>query len=112
LFYELSSQDHQFLVSCPHLLEEGPIDAIPVPAESEAPEAGETQDGDEPEGSVEDSESTLSPPPADSEDKGPGKKRKQTEDMASSGTSIPTDASEEPAAAKDSDLEMFELLDS
>jgi hypothetical protein len=34
------------------------------------------------------------------------------EDLASSGTSIPTDASEEPAAAKDSELQMFELLDS
>jgi hypothetical protein len=39
-------------------------------------------------------------------------KWKHTEDLASSATSIPTNASEEPAAAKDSDLDMFELLDS
>jgi hypothetical protein len=100
------------LVSRPHLPEEGPINVVPAPAESEAPEAGETQDGDEAEGSVEDSESILSPPPADSEDKGLGKKWKQIEDLASLGTSIPTNASEGPAAAKDSGLEMFELLDS
>jgi hypothetical protein len=100
------------LVSRPHLPEEGPIDVVSVPAESEAPEASETQDGDEAEGSVEDSESTLSPPPVDSDDKGPRKKQKQIEDLASSDTSIPTNASEGPAAAKDSDLEMFELLDS
>jgi hypothetical protein len=59
---------------------------------------------------LEDSESTMSPPPADSEDKGP--KRKHTEDLTSSGTSNPTDVSQEPAVAKDSFLQMFELLDS
>jgi hypothetical protein len=61
---------------------------------------------------LEDSESTLSPPPANSEDKCPGKKRKHAEDLTSSGTSNPIDVSQGPAAAKDSILQMFELLDS
>jgi hypothetical protein len=79
---------------------------------SEAPEAGEYQDRDEAKGSLEESGSTTSPPLADSEDRGLEKKRKHVGDLASSSTSIPKNASGEPAAAKESDLEMFELLDS
>jgi hypothetical protein len=100
------------LVSRTHLPEERPIDADHVPTNSGAPKADENQDGDEAKDSLEESSSTTSPPPANSENKGLEKKRKRTEDLASSGTSIPTDASEEPAAAKDSELQMFELLDS
>jgi hypothetical protein len=100
------------LVSRPHLLEEGPIDVVPAPADPEAPEASEIQEGDGAEGSAEDSESTLLPPPANSEDKGPAKKQKHTEDLTSSGTSNPTDPPQESAIAKDSFLQMFELLDS
>jgi hypothetical protein len=37
--------------------------------------------------------SPLCYPPVDSEDKGPVKKRKHTEDLTSSGTSNPTDVS-------------------
>jgi hypothetical protein len=62
------------LVSRPHLPEEGQIEADPAPASSEAPEAGENQDGDESEESLEESDSTTSPPPANSEDKGLEKK--------------------------------------
>jgi hypothetical protein len=51
-------------------------------------------------------------PPANSEDKGLEKKRKRTKDLASSSTSVPKNASKEPAAARDSELQMFELLDS
>jgi hypothetical protein len=40
------------------------------------------------------------------------KKRKRVGDLASSSTSVPKNASGELAIAKDSDLEMFELLDS
>jgi hypothetical protein len=40
------------------------------------------------------------------------KKRKHTEDLASSSTSVPKNASEEPASARESELQMFELLDS
>jgi hypothetical protein len=112
LFFEFSLYDHQFLVSRPHLPEEGPIDVDPVPANSKVPEAGDNQDEDRAEGYLEDSESTLSPPPADSEDKGSGKKWKHMEDLTSSGTSNPTDVSLEPVVAKDSVLQMFELLDS
>jgi hypothetical protein len=100
------------LVSRPHLPEEGPIEAGPAPVSSEAPEADENQDGDEAKGSLEESGSTTSPPPADSEDRGLEKKRKHVGDLASLSTSVSKDASGEPAAAKDSRLEMFELLDS
>jgi hypothetical protein len=40
-------QGHQFLVSRPPLPEEGPIQADPISATSEAPEADEGQDGDD-----------------------------------------------------------------
>jgi hypothetical protein len=40
------------------------------------------------------------------------KKRKRLEDLISSSTSIPKDAPGEPAAAKSSDIEMFDALDS
>jgi hypothetical protein len=101
------------LVSRPHLREEGPIDADPAPANSEAPEAGENQDREEAKESLEESDSTTSHPPANSKDRGLEKKRKRTEDLASSSTSVPKkNALEEPAAARDSELQMFELLDS
>jgi hypothetical protein len=99
------------LVSRSHLPEEGLIEANPALVSSEAPEANENQDEDEAEGSLEESDSTMSPPLADSEDRGLEKKRKRVGDLASSSTSVPKDASGEPAAAKDSGLEMFELLD-
>jgi hypothetical protein len=49
------------LVSRPHLPEEGPIEADPAPTGSEAPEADENQDRDEAKGSLEESDSTMSP---------------------------------------------------
>jgi uncharacterized Zn-finger protein len=55
-------QDHQILVSHPHLPQEGPIKADPTPTSSEAPEADESQDGDDAEESQEESGSTMSPP--------------------------------------------------
>jgi hypothetical protein len=100
------------LVSRPHLPEEGPIKADPAPVSSEAREAGEHQDGDEAEGSLEESGSATSPPPAISKDRGLEKKRKRVGELASSSTSVPKNASGELAVAKDSDLEIFELLDS
>jgi hypothetical protein len=100
------------LVSRPHLPEEGPLEADPAPASSEAPEADENQDGDEAEGSLEESDSTTSPPPAVSEDRDLKKNRKCVGDMASSSTSALKDASGEPATARDSEPNMFELLDS
>jgi hypothetical protein len=100
------------LISCPHLPEEGPIGADPVPAGSEAHEADENQDRDEAEGSLEESESTTSPPPAVSEDRDLEKKRKRIGDAASSATSVLKEASGEAATTKDLEPVMFELLDS
>jgi hypothetical protein len=77
------------LVSRPHLPEEGPIEANPAPVSSEAPDAGEHQDEDEAEGSLEESGSTTSPPPANSKEGGLEKKRKHTDDLTFSSTSIP-----------------------
>jgi hypothetical protein len=74
------------LVSRPHLPEEGPINVDPT--DSEAPGIGENQDGDEAEESLEESDSTTLPPPANSEDRGLEKKRKRTKDLASSSTLI------------------------
>jgi hypothetical protein len=100
------------LVSHPHLPEEGPIQADPDSAISEAPEADESQDRDDAKNSQEDSASTSLPPPANSEEKSLEKKRKRLDDLTSLSTSIPKDAPEEPAAAKSSDFEMFDALDS
>jgi hypothetical protein len=61
---------------------------------------------------LEERDPTTSPPPANSEDKGLEKKRKRAEDLASSSTSIPKNASEELVAAREPKLQMFELLDS
>jgi hypothetical protein len=100
------------LASRPPLLEEGSINAEPAPADSEAPEAGDNQDGDEAEGSLEGSDSTLSPPLAESETQVAERKRKRMEDLTSSGTSNPKDVSQEQTTSKGSGLDIFELLDS
>jgi hypothetical protein len=100
------------LVSRPHLPEEGPIEADPTPAGSENPKADENQDGDKAEGSVEESDSTTLSPPAVSEDRDLEKKTKRVGDVASSSTSVLKDASGEPATTRDSEPDMFELLDS
>jgi hypothetical protein len=111
-FSDAFLQDHQFLVSRPPLLEEGPIQADPASATSEAPEADEGQEGHYAENSQDDSGSTSLPPPANSEEKSLEKKRKRLADLTSSSTSIPKDALGEPATAKSSDIEMFDALDS
>jgi hypothetical protein len=100
------------LASLPPLPEEGPINAEPAPANSGALEVGDNQDGDEDEGSLEGSDSTLSPPLADSEAQGAEKKRKRLEDLTSSGTSNPKYVPQEQTTVKGSDLDIFELLDS
>jgi hypothetical protein len=100
------------LASRPHLPEEGPINAKPAPVDSEAPEACENQDRDEAEGSLEGSDSALSPPLAESEAQHADRKRKHTEDLTSSGTSNPKDVPQAQSTVKGSDLDIFELLDS
>jgi hypothetical protein len=107
-----SLSNHQSLASCPHLPEEGPINAEVAPADSEAPEACENQDGDEAKDSLEGSDSTLSSLLAESEAHGAEKKKKRMEDLTSSGTSNPKDVPWEQTTSRDSVPAMFELLDS
>jgi hypothetical protein len=105
-------QGYQFLVSCPPLPEEGPIQADPASAASEAPEANDGQDRDEAKVSREKSSSTSLPPPANSREPSLDKKRKCLDDLLSSSTSSPKDAPGEPSSAKASALEIFDALDS
>jgi hypothetical protein len=97
-------QDHQFLVSRPPLPEEGPLPADLASAASEAPE-----DENDAEGSEEDTSSTMSPPPALSEDTCVDRKRKRVEELASSSTSIQRTAAGE-APAREDDLELFDFM--
>jgi hypothetical protein len=80
-------QGHQFLVSRPPLPEEGPIQTDPVFAASKAPEAEESHYGDDVKDSLEGTSSTMSPPPAYSEDPSLDRKRKRVEELISSSTS-------------------------
>jgi hypothetical protein len=104
-------QGHQFLVSRPPLPEEGPIQADPVSATSEAPEAEESQDGDDVEGSLEGTSLTMSPPPTHSEDPSLDKKGKRVEELISLSTSASKAAIGEPSTPYE-DEELFDLLDS
>jgi hypothetical protein len=106
-----SFQDHRLLVSCPPLPEGGAIPNVPVFAASEAPEAEDSQDGDESEDSLEWTGSTTSPPPALSEDLGVDKKRKCVEEFASSSASAHKTVAGETTAPED-DVELFDLMDS
>jgi hypothetical protein len=105
-------QGHQSLVSRPPLPERGPIQADPVSAASEAPEAEESQDGDNVEDSLEGTSSTTSPPPAHSEEPSLDKKKKHVEELLSSSTSASKAAIGEPFAPNLSDIEIFDALDS
>jgi hypothetical protein len=100
------------LVSRPPLLEEGPIQADPASVASEAPKADDGQDGDDAEISREESGSTSSPPPANSEEPSLDKTRKRVEELHSSSTSAPKDAPGEPSAPHTSEVEIFDALDS
>jgi hypothetical protein len=102
-------QDHQFLVSRPPLLEEGPLPADLASSISEAPEAEENQDGDDAEESEEDTNSTTSPPPALSQDTGADKKRKRVDDFTSLSTSLQRTAANK-APVLEEDIEYFDLL--
>jgi hypothetical protein len=102
-------QDHQFLISCPPLPEEGPLSVDLASTISEAPEAEENQDGDDAEVSEDEMSSTTSPPPALSEDIVIDKKRKHVEELASSSTSAQkTTAGEAPVPEED--LELFDFM--
>jgi hypothetical protein len=104
-------QGHQFLVSHPPLPEEGPIQANPVSAASEAPEVDEGQNEDDAEVSLEERSSTTSPPPANSEEPSLDKKRKRDE-LLSLSTSAPRSAAGEPSAPNPSEVEIFDAFNS
>jgi hypothetical protein len=105
-------QGHQSLISRPPLPEGGPIQANPVSAIFEAPDADKSQDGDDAEVSLEEDSSTTSPPPAHSEEPSLDKKRKRVEELLSSSTSAPRTAAGEPFAPNSSKIEIFDALDS
>jgi hypothetical protein len=98
------------LVSRPPLPEEGPIQVDPSSAASEAPEADDGQDGDDAKISREESGSTLSPPPAFSEEPSLDKKRKRLDELLSSSTSSPKDALGETSSTKAPVIEIFDAL--
>jgi hypothetical protein len=82
-----------------------------VAAAPKAPEAEEIQDGGDAKESQEETSSTMSPPPALSEDLGVDKKRKRVEELASSSTSAQrTMVGEAPGL--EGGVELLDLLDS
>jgi hypothetical protein len=85
---------------------------VPVSTTSEAPEAEDSQDGDEATDSLEGStNSTTSPPPALSEDLGLDKKRKCMTELLSSSTSTHKNVTGE-ASVLEEEEELFDALDS
>jgi hypothetical protein len=84
---------------------------VPVSAAFEAPEAEDSQDGDEGKDSLERTSSTMSPPPVLSEDLGIDKKRKRVEEFASSSASTRKTVAGETSTPED-DIELFNLMDS
>jgi hypothetical protein len=82
---------------------------VPVSTASEAPEAKDSQDGDEGKDLLERTSSTTSPPPALSKDLGVDKKRKRRH--ASSSVSTHKTVVGETFTPED-DRELFDLMDS
>jgi hypothetical protein len=101
------AQGHQSLVSHPPLPKGGPIQADPISTTFEAPDADESQDGDDAKVSLEEDSSTTSPPPACSEEPSLDKKRKRVEELLSSSTSTSKAAVGEPSAPNLSDIVIF-----
>jgi hypothetical protein len=98
-------QGHQFLISRPPLPEAGPLPADLASPVSEAPEADESQDGDDVEESEEETSSSTSPPPVLAKDAGVDKKRKRVDEIASLSSAA---ADKAPILAED--MEYFDLL--
>jgi hypothetical protein len=105
-------QGHQSFVSCPPLPEGGPIQADLVSATSKAPDADESQDGDDAQVSLEENSLTMSPPPAHLEKPSLDKKRKCVDELLTSSTSAPKNAAGEPSSPNPPEVEIFDLLDS
>jgi hypothetical protein len=72
---------------------------------SEAPEADESQDGDDVKESEDETSSSTSPPPALAEDVGVDKKRKRVDEIASSSSAV---AGKAPVIVED--VEYFDML--
>jgi hypothetical protein len=83
---------------------------VPVSAASKAPEAEDSQEGDEAEDSLEGTSWTMSPPPALSEDLGLDKKRKHVTELLSSSTSVHKNVIGETSVLEEG-VELFDLLD-
>jgi hypothetical protein len=98
-----------FLVSLPPLPKGGPLPADLASVVSEAPEAEETQDGDEAKELEEDTSSTTSPLPALSEDTGADKMRKCVDEITSSSTSTQQTATTEAPILGEA-AEFFDLM--
>jgi hypothetical protein len=84
---------------------------VPVSAASEAPEAEDSQDGEEGKDLLERTSSTMSHPPALSEDIVVDKKRKHAKEFTSSSASAHKTAAGETPAPED-DVELFDLMES
>jgi hypothetical protein len=84
---------------------------VPIFAASEAPEAEDSQDGDEAEDLLEGTSSTMSPPPALSEDLGLHKKRKRMTELLFSSTSAHKNVTGESSILEEEE-ELFDALDS
>jgi hypothetical protein len=93
------------------LSQKGAIPNVPISAASEAPEAEDSQDGEESGNSVERTSSTTPPPPALSEDIGIVKKRKRAEEFTSSIASAHKTAAGETPTPED-DVELFDFMES
>jgi hypothetical protein len=106
-----SFQDHQSLASRPSLPERGALQDVHVSAAFEAPEAEDSQEGDEAKDSLEGTSSTTSPPPALSEDLGRDKKRKRVTELLSSSTSAHKNVIGETSIVEE-EVELFDLLHS
>jgi hypothetical protein len=84
---------------------------VPISTASKAPEAEDSQDGDEDEDLLERTSSMTSPPPALSEEIGIDKKRKRAKEFTSSSASAHKTVAGETPAPED-DIELFDLMDS
>jgi hypothetical protein len=82
-----------------------------APIDPQAPDALENQDGDGAEGSLEGSDSTQSPPSAEFEGHGAGKKRKRPKDLTSSGSSKPKDVPQDQSTSKNPPASLFDFLE-
>jgi hypothetical protein len=100
-----------FTGSRPPLPEEGPIITEIAPSDPEAPKTTKNQGRVGVEGSLEVSDSTQSPPPAESEELCADRKRKHQEDCTSLGTSKLKDVQHDQSTSKNPPASLFDFLE-